>query len=311
MDGIRARIEGLNVSESVKSNALEVYGLIADAESEAHGVPVEEIHFHEVGSLDAAADVVGCCLLMELISPDRTVVSPVCTGFGHVHCAHGILPVPAPATLNIMRGAPCYAGNFKTELLTPTGAALLRHFADEFAEMPLMTPEKTGYGMGRKDLEQANCVRAVLGFSEGCGQETVFELACSVDDMTGERVGFAVESLLEAGALDAWWESIGMKKGRPGVKICALCRDEAREEVRRVMFRMTSTLGVRETEMRRCVLDRRTHELETALGRIRVKEAEGYGTVKRKYEYEDVARIARARGLAPDEVAEMADKGLI
>ncbi|MBQ2518182.1 MAG: LarC family nickel insertion protein, partial [Clostridia bacterium] len=191
------------------------------------------------------------------------------------------------------------------------GAALLRHFADEFAEMPLMTPEKTGYGMGRKDLEQANCVRAVLGFSEGCGQETVFELACSVDDMTGERVGFAVESLFEAGALDAWWESIGMKKGRPGVKICALCRDEAREDVRRVMFRMTSTLGVRETEMRRCVLDRRTHELETALGRIRVKEAEGYGTVKRKFEYEDIARIAKARGLAPDEVAEMADKGLI
>ena len=164
---IEALISGLPVSDRVKSDAKAVYALIADAESRVHGWPVSEIHFHEVGTLDAVADVVGVCLLMEALAPEQVIVSPVHTGSGHVSCAHGILPVPAPATALILQGIPTYGGRIKGELCTPTGAALLKHFASRFGDCPVMTVSAIGYGMGKKDFEQANCVRAFLGESEG------------------------------------------------------------------------------------------------------------------------------------------------
>ncbi len=153
----------LNIPEKVKSDILAVYKLIAEAESHAHGVPVSEIHFHEVGTMDAVADVTAVCLLMDRLSPGQVIVSPVHVGSGQVRCAHGILPVPAPATAHILTGAPIYGGRIKGELCTPTGAALLRHFADSFGDMPVMTLLRVGYGMGTKDFEAANCVRAMLG----------------------------------------------------------------------------------------------------------------------------------------------------
>ncbi len=152
-----------HLPEKVKSDILEVYGLIARAESHAHGVPVTEIHFHEVGTMDAVADVTAVCLLMDRLAPERVIVSPVHVGSGQVRCAHGILPVPAPATAHILTGVPIYGGKIKGELCTPTGAALLRHFADSFGDMPVMTLLRVGYGMGTKDFEAANLVRAMLG----------------------------------------------------------------------------------------------------------------------------------------------------
>ena len=156
-------ISRLKVSEKVRQNALAVYQIIAEAESHAHGKPVQEIHFHEVGTMDAIADVTAVCMLMEKLNPDRIAASPVHVGSGHVHCAHGIMPVPAPATAYILRGIPTYGGGIRGELCTPTGAALLKYFADEFGDQPLMRVQTIGYGMGQKDFRAANCVRAMLG----------------------------------------------------------------------------------------------------------------------------------------------------
>ncbi len=162
---IEAIIGALPVSDRVKHDAMHVYGLIAEAEAHAHDRPVTEVHFHEVGAMDAIADVVGVCLLMEHLNPDCVIVSPVHVGSGHVHCAHGILPVPAPATAHILKGVPIYGGSIKGELCTPTGAALVKYFADGFGSMPVMAVEAIGYGMGKKDFEAANCVRTYLGES--------------------------------------------------------------------------------------------------------------------------------------------------
>ena len=162
--GVRHIVEShLDVPENVRRDILDVYDIIAAAESRAHGVPVTEIHFHEVGTMDAIADVTAVCLLIDRIKPQKIAASPVCTGGGTVKSAHGILPVPAPATANILEGIPSYQGDIKSELCTPTGAALLRHFADEFGEMPDMTVERCGFGMGAKDFDRANCVRISLG----------------------------------------------------------------------------------------------------------------------------------------------------
>ncbi|MBR6006421.1 MAG: LarC family nickel insertion protein, partial [Clostridia bacterium] len=172
-DEIAALIDGLPVADGIKAGAKQVYGLIAEAESKAHGMPVTDIHFHEVGSLDAVADVVAVSLLFEMLHPDKVIASPVHVGSGHVHCAHGILPVPAPATAYILRGIPSYGGGIQGELCTPTGAALIRRFASEFGPQPVMAVERIGYGMGTKDFPQANCVRALLG-SDGGAAERIF-----------------------------------------------------------------------------------------------------------------------------------------
>ena len=156
----------LDLPDEVRKNILSVYGIIADAESKVHGKPVDEVHFHEVGTMDALADVTAVCMLMHRIAPERVIVSPVNTGSGTVHCAHGILPVPAPATANILIGVPAYSNGIRSELCTPTGAALIRHFATEFGNMPVMVTECIGYGMGKKDFDTANCVRIMLGKTE-------------------------------------------------------------------------------------------------------------------------------------------------
>ena len=163
MHDIEHIVSHINVSDKVKKDVMAVYNLIAEAESEAHGCPVSEIHFHEVGTMDAVADVTAVCFLMDKLCPDKIIASPVHVGAGTVKCAHGILPVPAPATAHILRNVPIYGGEIKSELCTPTGAALLKHFVSEFGNMPIMTTERIGYGMGKKDFERANCVRVMLG----------------------------------------------------------------------------------------------------------------------------------------------------
>ena len=291
----------LQVSQKVKEDVMAVYGLIAEAESHAHGVPVSEIHFHEVGTLDAVADITAVCMLMERLAPDQVIASPVHVGSGHVHCAHGILPVPAPATAYILKDVPIYGGQIEGELCTPTGAALLKHFATGFGSMPVMKTEAIGYGMGKKDFPAANCLRAFLGETED-RQETVPELSCNVDDMTAEQIGFALERFFDAGALEAYTLSIGMKKSRPGTLIRVICREEDKEALVRAMFRYTSTIGIRETSTRRYVLDRQLKTLETEFGPVQLKTSRGYGISRSKYEYEDLARIAREKGLSLEEV---------
>ena len=304
LQDIEAILAGSALPEEVRKDALAVYRLLAQAESKVHGCPVEQIHFHEVGQLDAIVDIVTVCLLMHELKPELVRASAVHVGSGTVRCAHGILPVPAPATAELLQGIPCYTGEIRGELCTPTGAALLRHFVKDFGPMPEMRVERMGCGMGSKDFPQANCLRASLGESG----ETVVELCCNVDDMSGEAVGYALERLMEAGALDAFWQSVGMKKSRPGLLLTVLCRPEDRERMVTLLFRLTSTLGIRESLCRRYILRREKGFVETPYGSVGVKRAQGYGVERSKPEYEDLKALAEAAGCSLDEAREIAEK---
>lgn len=303
MDAIRHLVSHLPVSEAVRARILAVYGRIAAAESHAHGVTVEQVHFHEVGAMDAIADVTAVCLLMEALHPEQVIVSPIAVGSGHVRCAHGLLPVPAPATAYLLQGAPIYGGDVTGELCTPTGAALLREFATSFGPLPPMTLEAVGCGMGTKDFPKANCLRVLAG-TTAPRRDTVVELSCTVDDMTAEALGHAMERLLEAGALDVNTAPVGMKKSRPGTQVRVLCPPERRQEMVALLFRHTTTLGIREVETARYVLNRQVDVVNTVFGPVRRKCSEGYGVRRVKWEYDDLARIAREQGLSLQEVQE-------
>lgn len=294
-------IDDLPVSNQVKADVRAVYALIAEAESHVHNKPVTEIHFHEVGTMDAVADITAVCLLMERLAPEQVVVSPIHVGSGQVKCAHGILPVPAPATAYILRGVPIYGGSIQGELCTPTGAALLRHFATKFGDMPVMKTTAIGYGMGKKDFEAANCVRALFGETEDAG-DFITMLECNLDDMSAEAVGFAQERLFAAGALDVYTMAAQMKKSRPGVVLYVMCRSEEKQKMVSLLFRHTTTLGVREQTYRRYTLSRTVDTVQTAYGKVRRKLSSGYGVSREKYEYEDVARIAREQGMSFAEI---------
>ena len=296
MYDIEEIIERINISKEVRSDVREVYQLIAEAESEVHGTPISEIHFHEVGNMDAIADITAVCFLMHKLDPDKVIVSPINVGGGQVKSAHGILPVPAPATALLLRGIPSYSSDrIMGELCTPTGAALTKYFAFEFGPQPVMSVKKIGYGMGKKDFEQANCVRAMLGdVSEEI--DRVVELVCNIDDMTPEEIGYAKEALFEAGALDVYTISIDMKKGRPGILLTCMCREDRKEVLLKTLFKNTTTLGVRESLNNRYVLSREIKKIDTPYGEVHVKKAFGYGTKREKLEYEDLAGIARRTG---------------
>ena len=303
-------IDSLDVSTRVKADAKAVYALIADAESKVHGRPVTKIHFHEVGTMDAVADVIGVCILMEILSPDQVLASPVVTGSGHVHCAHGILPVPAPATALILQGSPSLAGPVKGELCTPTGAALLKHFVSAFGERPVMTVEAIGYGMGKKDFEQANCVRAFLGESEG-GREPITKLECNLDDMTGEDLGFAMTQLFAAGASDVYTQPIGMKKSRPGILLSVICHTEQADHLAELIMKHTTTLGIRRQDMNRYFLNRKIETVSTEYGDVRVKYAEGMGVKKAKPEFDDLAALAEKHQVSLSTLRKAAQKAIL
>ena len=305
MHDIRHVIDAAGISETVKKNAVEVYECIAQAESRVHGKSADEIHFHEVGSKDAMADVIGCCMLIDIIGADRIVVSPVTTGFGNVRCAHGILPVPAPATALILNDVPLRAGSIEGELCTPTGAALVKHYADEFGNMPQMTVSRIGYGMGTKDFAAANCVRVFLGTQDTRTAKTIVQLCCNIDDMTAEELGYAAELLMDEGALDVYTTAIGMKKSRPGTLLTVMCREEDRERIAGLIFRNTTTLGMRVYHCERMILERSEKTLHTEFGDVRCKEASGYGVVRSKLEYDDVRRLAKSSGRSIREIRDI------
>ncbi|RRF95901.1 MAG: nickel pincer cofactor biosynthesis protein LarC [Lachnospiraceae bacterium] len=294
-------INGMDIPVEVKYDAACVYKQLAEAESRAHNKPVSEIHFHEVGMLDAIMDVVNFCYILHKIMPDQIFASPVRTGFGEVMCAHGILPVPAPATACLLQGVPTYAGGIEGEMCTPTGAALLRSHVQKYEERPLMTIEKTGYGIGHKDFAAANCVRAFLGETDesinsnstapidGKYTDHVVELKCNLDDMTGEQIGFATQMLFKAGALDVFTTAIGMKKNRPGILLTVLCRPDDTGKIVPLIFKHTTTIGIRETLCNRYILKR---TVVTDKNGIRKKISEGYGVHKEKSEFDDLARLA-------------------
>lgn len=342
MADIEHMISHLSVSNQVKLDVRAVYKMIAEAESKVHGKDVSEIHFHEVGMVDALCDITGCAMLLEKLAPDQIIVSPVNVGFGKVRCAHGILPVPAPATADLLAGVPCYAGRIEGEMCTPTGAALLKYYADRFGNMPPMAIQSVGYGTGKKDFEAANVVRTILGedvlsisempnnepvsggtstggssanelsFKEastnGTSTNEVVELACNIDDMTAEELGFAMDVLLENGALDVFTTAIGMKKSRPGILLSVICKEGERDNLAALIFKHTTTIGIREKRCRRMVLDRRESVFHSSIGDVRIKESSGYGVVKRKIEYEDLKKLAENNGISIGEARRIIEK---
>ncbi len=296
---VAAQIAALNASDAVKAHVQAVYDLIADAESKAHGRPVSEIHFHEVGMADALSDIASVALLLEELGPVRVVASRPEVGGGFVKCAHGTLPVPAPATSTILTGVPYTSGAADCELLTPTGAALLVHFADAFGPMPPLAVERTGLGLGHREVPgRLNGVRAFLGEEAGgtrsCASAMgpngrVVELRANIDDMTGEDLAFACDRLRAAGALDVSLAPLTMKKGRPGHLLIVLAPPDLADALAAAILRETSTFGVRRVDCARYELDR-----EIVPGEVRVKVGRGYGVEKSKPEFADRAAQAHA-----------------
>ena len=297
-------INHLSMSEKVKKNVMAVYKMIAFAESKVHNAPVSEIHFHEVGALDAIADIAMFCMLVDLIGADKIVASPVNVGIGKVACAHGILPVPAPATAEILKGISAYSNGIDGELCTPTGAALLKFFVNYFSDMPCMAVDKIGYGMGTKNFETANCVRAFIGTAENDADDTdsVVELSCNIDDMTAEELSFAADILLDSGALDVFTSPVVMKKGRLGSLLTVICKSEDKDKFVKLIFKYTSTIGIRESIHKRYVMNREICIAETEFGAVKIKNSSGYGTKKSKFEYEDLARICRENNISLDKL---------
>ena len=293
-------IDGLALPPAVADDVRAVYTLIGEAEAKAHGGSRDAVHFHEVGALDAIADISATALLIAELKPDRIVASPVNCGSGFVHCAHGVLPVPAPCTAELLEGVPSRMDpEIDGELCTPTGAALVRHFAESFGPMPAMALQGVGYGAGKKDFDKrANFLRAFIGeqpaaSAAGTEHGTVCQFRCAIDDMTAEEFGFAAERIMADGALDVCMIPALMKKGRPGTILEVLCKPDDRDAIAGSIFRNTTTLGLREETVRRRVLGRREDAIETPLGRIRRKFAFGEGVAKAKAEYEDLAAAAR------------------
>ena len=290
-------IDHLPLPEEVKAQAKGVYDAIARAEAKAHGCRMGEVHYPEVGALDAVADVAGVCYALYLLRPDRIVASPIHVGSGTVKCAHGVMPVPAPATANLLEGVPTYGGEIRGELCTPTGAALLAHFAQSFGPMPRMVVKKVGYGVGTRQFEQANCVRAFWGESQQGSNGEIVELVCNVDDMTPEALAFAAGRLLEEGALDVYTVPGTMKKGRPGHVLTVLCDAGQEQKLARAILTHTSTIGLRVRRCEKYFLNPGSKHVSTPWGEVAVKTAEGFGICKAKPEHDAVSALAQANGL--------------
>ncbi len=304
-------IAGAGLDPRVVGNAKAVFQRLAEAEAGAHGIAVEQVHFHEVGAADAIVDIVCVCAGLAALGVERVGCSPIPTGSGTVTCAHGVLPVPAPATARLLQGYPLAACDEPGELTTPTGAALLTTLADEFGPLPAMTVEAVGTGAGtREGRTRANILRLFIGEaveSDAAERDTVTVLEAQVDDATGQSLAFACERLLEAGALDGYSVPIIMKRGRPGQLPTVRCRPGDAARLETLVFAETSTFGVRRHEARRTKLARRHVTVETRYGPIRIKLGELGGKLTQAWpEYEECAAAARESGVPLQEVQQEA-----
>ena len=265
-------IDGSTLSQSIKDKAREVFAAIAIAEAKVHGKTVEEVHFHEVGAIDTIIDIVGCLLGLEYLGIEKVYVSKITTGYGFVKCAHGLMPVPAPATAELLQGLPQEKGRVAKELTTPTGAALAKVLGETALELPEgFACEKIAYGAGTWDLEIPNVLRVYVGSVANEKEASILEVACNIDDMSGEVFAYVIERLLLAGALDAWAEPIVMKKGRPAYKLVFLVSEDKLVSLLDVVFEETTTLGVRYHKVERSTLERRSTVVATPFGSVAVK----------------------------------------
>ncbi len=307
---VLAVIEGGSLERRVAERSAAVFRNLAEAEAAVHGTDPESVHFHEVGAVDAICDIVGTVVGLEELGLDALKFSTVMLGGGTVKAAHGVLPVPAPATVELLKGLPTAGGPVDVELTTPTGAALLKTLGEPSAHWPQMSVVAVGYGAGSRDLSGLpNVLRLAVG-SEPAGEtesDCVWVLQTNLDDMTGEEVGHCTGKLMAGGALDAFVVPVQMKKGRPGVQLTVLCEPERLRAMEEVLWRHTSTLGVRRSLWQRSKLRRETRPVRTRWGEVRVKVAFlGGRAVRCEPEYEDCRAAAEAHGVSLREVAQAA-----
>ncbi len=297
-------IQAAALPERAQRNAVAVFERLGAAEAKVHGVPVEKVHFHEVGAVDSICDIVAACVALELLGVEEVHSSPLNVGSGVVSTEHGVLPVPAPATAELLAGVPVYARGPAMEMTTPTGAALAATLARSFGPMPPMRIRAAGYGAGDNDIaEHPNVLRVLLGESIRVPEaQAVWAVEANIDDAAPQVLGYAMERLLAAGALDVTYTPAQMKKNRPGVTVSVLCRPEQRDEMANILFAETPTLGVRMHECERRVRERRMEEVDTPYGKIRVKVS-GAGCAP---EYEDCRNAALASGAPLREVIQQA-----
>jgi pyridinium-3,5-bisthiocarboxylic acid mononucleotide nickel chelatase len=298
---IREIIRRAAISEAAKKTAIAIFENLGAAEAKIHNTSIENIHFHEVGAVDAMVDIVCAAVGAETLSVDEWVCSPLNVGSGTVKCAHGTLPVPAPATLELLKDAPVYSSGPQVELVTPTGAAIVKTLAARFGSMPQMRVQTSAYGAGTRDFrDQANVLRLTLGETRAAdekhAQQTVMVLEANLDDLSPQVFGYVMDRLLEEGALDAFGTPVQMKKGRPGMLLTVLARPEDAARMEKIILAETTTLGVRRREEQRRVLERRFETVKTQWGDVRMKVANLNGTVSHYApEYEDCRRIAAER----------------
>jgi hypothetical protein len=297
---IDAQLARAGLAKRTEDLARRAFRRLAEAEARVHGVPIDAVHFHEVGALDALVDVVGVCAAVAALAPDEVVASPVPLGRGMTESAHGRVPLPAPATVLLLAGVPVYGLQDEGETVTPTGAALIAALADRFGPLPPMRIEAAGYGVGARDpASRPNLLRLVWGIGEAdAALERLWVLEANVDDMNPEIFEYLTEALFAGGARDVWITPVQMKKGRPAAVLSVLCDAPRRDDLVRVVLRESTTLGVRFQEVLRRVLAREVREVETPWGAVRVKVArDGAEIVNIAPEYEDCKRLARAASL--------------
>lgn len=294
---IKKLIENSGLSDRAKADSLKIFTVLAEAEAKIHGREIGDVCFHEVGAVDSIIDIAGAAVCFELLGADRIVSSAVELGSGTVRCAHGLMPVPAPATAELAKRFPSRIGGAPHEATTPTGAAILAAMCSEFNPRISGTAVAAGIGIGGRDVpEIANALRVMIyesGESSECGSEEMFLLCANIDDMSAEALADFTASLMSAGARDAWQEPVFMKKGRLGAKVCALCGPAGAADVERVFFGRSSTLGVRKTRVLRDFLPRSETEFESSFGPVRVKTARCGCAKKSKPEADDVAKISK------------------
>ena len=289
---IKKLIEDSNLNENCKKLSIKIFKIIGEAEAKIHNKSLDDIHFHEVGAIDSIVDIVGASICIDYLKPDRIMASRVELGGGFVKCAHGTFPVPAPATAEILKGIPVKTGTVQSETTTPTGAAILASIVDEFTDNLNFTIEKTGYGIGFKDFNIPNVLRVYWGQTDNTLQDKAIMVECNIDDMNPEIYQYVLEKLFEKGALDVFLTPIIMKKSRPAIKLSAICTPDTSENIINTILHETSTLGVRQYEVNRTILNRETITIETKYGKVRVKKSFNQQTEKYKPEFDDCAQLA-------------------
>jgi len=297
---IKNIINESTLDDKVKDTAIKIFTKLGEAEAKIHGTAVDKIHFHEVGAIDAIVDIVGVAILLDKLQIDEVYVSSIHTGSGFVTCRHGTIPIPAPATLELLKGIPIYSTEIKGELTTPTGAAILSTIAKGFGQIPLMKVDKIGYGAGTRDLDIPNVLRVSLGYLEEtslcCQHQWVLE--CNIDDMNHEFIDYAMDALFRAGAKDVYLTPIQMKKNRPALKMNVLYDEEIEEEILSIIFTETTSIGIRKYLVEKIMLDRKIQVIETSWGNVNVKIAYYRGqVVNAAPEYEDCKRLAEKTGV--------------